>query len=139
MGGGWWLKRIGISVTSVTYSVCCIKLQLSIIMPFNSAPLSNIPMRLVSPDPSLLSFAGRFEVYHDGQWGSVCDDYFGQDEADIACFGLNYTDGALCYATSGFSQGSGKVEALYVWTPLSQENVSSLEVFLFQRLICTPK
>ena len=63
-------------------------------------------MRIVPVNPAT-PYIGRFEVYHDGQWGTVCDDFFGQVDANVACYGLNYTDGALCYATSGFSRGTG--------------------------------
>jgi hypothetical protein len=34
----------------------------------------NIPVRLVSTSPGL-DFLGRVEVYHNNQWGTVCDDY----------------------------------------------------------------
>ena len=67
-----------------------------------------IPMRLVPNSPST-PYIGRLEVFYNGQWGAVCDDGFYQDEADVACYGLNYTRGAICYATSGISYGSGMV------------------------------
>ena len=36
---------------------------------------------------------GRLEVFHDGQWGGVCDDFFGKTNATVACRQLGYTDG----------------------------------------------
>jgi len=35
---------------------------------------------------------GRLEVKVGGKWGTVCDDFFGDKEADVACFmlGLGY-------------------------------------------------
>ena len=50
---------------------------------------------------------------HNGQWGNVCDDLFGIDDANVACWSLNYTDGAICYANSPFPSSSG-IYSLYI-------------------------
>lgn len=40
------------------------------------------PVRLVDgPHP----FAGRLEVFFQGEWGSVCASYFDNDDADVVC------------------------------------------------------
>ena len=36
---------------------------------------------------------GRLEVYHAGQWGRVCDQDFGNEEAMVACRQLGYQTG----------------------------------------------
>ena len=64
-------------------------------------------MRLLSSDANP-PYIGRLEVFHSGQWGAVCDDSFSTPEANQACVSLNYTDGAVCYATRGFPISSGK-------------------------------
>ena len=71
-------------------------------------------MRLLSQNQVTQPYIGRLQVYHDGQWGNVCDDYFRAVDADVACLSLNYTDGAICYANSPFPPSSGLFDTVIV-------------------------
>jgi len=47
--------------------------------------LSGDQIRLAS---STKAGEGRLEVYHNGVWGTVCDDLFDDADASVACFQL---------------------------------------------------
>jgi hypothetical protein len=73
---------------------------------------SNIPVRLVSNYPGL-DYLGRVEVYHNNQWGTICNDFFGSTDANVVCQTLNFTGGALCYTSYSFGQGTGIYKTLH--------------------------
>jgi len=51
---------------------------------------------------------GRVEVYTRGEWGTVCDDLFGNEEADVVCKQLGFDSGrALPGGT--YEQGTGPI------------------------------
>ncbi|KAJ8264205.1 hypothetical protein GJAV_G00146430, partial [Gymnothorax javanicus] len=51
---------------------------------------------------------GRVEVYHEGQWGTVCDDNWQKTHAGVVCRQLGCGDVAV-HGTSSFGPGSGKI------------------------------
>ncbi|XP_067831473.1 scavenger receptor cysteine-rich type 1 protein M130-like isoform X3 [Heptranchias perlo] len=57
----------------------------------------------------LSSCSGRVEVYHDGSWGSVCDDFWDKADADVVCMQLGCGPSVLAVNSSAFGMGSGRI------------------------------
>ena len=56
---------------------------------------------------------GRVEVFHNGRWGTVCDDLWDDRDAAVACRQLGYHGGTAVVRTSrrfgGFGEGTGPI------------------------------
>ena len=52
---------------------------------------------------------GRVEIFHDGHWGTVCDDFWDIKDAQVVCRELGYSRALLALQTSLFGEGNGHI------------------------------
>lgn len=52
--------------------------------------------------------SGRVEInYNNGGWGTICDDLWSIEDADVACQMLNYNSAESATKHASFGEGSG--------------------------------
>ncbi|PIK44174.1 putative deleted in malignant brain tumors 1 protein [Apostichopus japonicus] len=64
---------------------------------------------------------GRVEVYHEGQWGTICDDGWDDNDASVICRQLGYNNKGFSSGSATFGEGSGQI-----W--LDEISCSGLEI-----------
>lgn len=52
---------------------------------------------------------GRVEVYHNGEWGTICDKNWSEEAAELVCRELGYRTALFPAKKAYFGEGSGKV------------------------------
>ncbi|NXP81853.1 NETR protein, partial [Ramphastos sulfuratus] len=55
------------------------------------------------------SFEGRVEVYHDGKWGTICDDQWDDQDAEVVCRQLGLSGNPKALSWAHYGKGSGPI------------------------------
>ncbi|RXM29797.1 Neurotrypsin [Acipenser ruthenus] len=67
---------------------------------------SGAPLRLVGGTED---FEGRVEVYHNGRWGTICDDQWDDMDAEVVCRQLGFSGTPKAWSWAQFGSGSGPI------------------------------
>ncbi|KAL0978191.1 hypothetical protein UPYG_G00167270 [Umbra pygmaea] len=54
-------------------------------------------------------YEGRVEVYYSGEWGTVCDDDFSIQAANVVCRELGYVEAVSWSPSSKYGKGEGRI------------------------------
>ena len=79
----------------------------------NTSPLDELlPVRLINGSSSM---EGRVEVMVDGEWGTVCGNYWDVNDARVVCRQLGFIGKNVeVLANTEFGWGTGKVSAMVI-------------------------
>ncbi len=59
--------------------------------------------------PSRASGTGRLEIFHNGRWGTICDDGWDINDAKVACRQLGYAYTVRALQGSDVPDGTGQI------------------------------
>ena len=69
-------------------------------------PFPELPVRLVGGEDRC---EGRVEVFYQGSWGTVCDDFWDNNDAQVVCRQLSCGSPMTAASPVDFGQGQGSI------------------------------
>ena len=79
---------------------------------------------------------GRVEIYRNGEWGTVCDDYWDIKDATVVCRQLGYPTALVAVRSAGFGEGTGEIWLDYVDCTGTEQNLTDCDSDGFAWRVC---
>ena len=70
-------------------------------------PLANVSSIRLAGGPTLKE--GRVELWINGEWGTVCDDWWSLNDAYVVCRALGYSGASEAPCCARYGQGTGSI------------------------------
>ena len=106
---GWSIANTSLAKGTDTWTASSKKLRMAVNGSTAAKPLTDDgALRLVG---GTVPHEGRLEIFHSSAWGTVCDDHWDLDNAQVACKALGYADGSDGSILLGafFGPGTGSI------------------------------
>ena len=84
---------------------------------------TGVPVRLRGPSSS--NGTGRVEVFYNGRWGTICDNYWDINDARVVCRQLGYQYTVRALRGNQVPDGTGQIWLSSVRCTGSEENLIS--------------
>ncbi|XP_030644160.1 scavenger receptor cysteine-rich type 1 protein M130-like [Chanos chanos] len=128
-------------VAKITCSVTEEKTVARSLLPCAASPhqrpcSDHLPLRLMEGEGQC---SGRLEVYHDGTWGSVCDDDWDIRDAQVVCRQLGCGPALRADGNAAFGRGEGAVWLSRVECRGSEIHLSDCSLSLKNNTDCSHK
>ncbi|XP_072174259.1 scavenger receptor cysteine-rich domain-containing protein DMBT1-like [Diadema setosum] len=85
------------------------------------AQCGNFGIRLVNGSSAR---EGRVEIFYDGAWGTVCDDLWDIEDAQVVCRMLGYPNAERAESRASFGEGQGQIVLDDVQCEGSEQNLT---------------
>eukprot|EP00299_Pterocystis_sp_00344_P015372 c7671_g1_i1.p1 GENE.c7671_g1_i1~~c7671_g1_i1.p1 ORF type:complete len:786 (+),score=182.74 c7671_g1_i1:63-2420(+) len=92
--------------------------------PPTSGTSHDTDIRLVNPEQEGSIILGGVEIYHEGEWGTICDDWFTPNAADVICRQLGFVSTAYPYT---YSSNFGTTPRLWLDDVICTGNEARIE------------
>ncbi|XP_078355430.1 galectin-3-binding protein A-like [Oculina patagonica] len=73
------------------------------------------------------ALSGRVEIFYGGEWGTVCDDYWDLNDANVVCKELGFPPASNYFNSAHHGEGNGRIWFDYVGCSGTESHISECD------------